>query len=61
MTINSNSGKITADKDTLNYLSILAGEAADMFDKKGVHTLAKEARDFHQLIYDQLFSTGFYD
>lgn len=61
MTINSESGKITADKYTLNYISILAGEAADRFDERGVHAIAKEARDLHNLIYDELFKIGFYN
>ena len=53
--------KITADKYTLNYISILAKEAAERYNRLGVDALAKEARRVGDLIFDQLSSTGFYD
>lgn len=54
-------GKISADEYTLNYISLLAGEAAERFEEKGVHVLAKEARELHNLIYNKLFEAGLYD
>ena len=53
--------KISTDEYTLNYISLLAGEAAERFEEKGVYALAKEARELHNLIYNKLFEAGLYD
>ena len=51
MTINFNDGKkITANKYTLNYISLLASEAADKFEQEGSNALASEAREFFNYI-----------
>ena len=63
MTINFNgviSRKVTANKSTLNYISILAFEAADKYEREGADALAKEARDFSNYIYNELEKTGLF-
>ena len=60
MTINTNHGKITADQDTLNFISIMAREAAEGYDRDGYNSLAKEARDFARHIYNELEKAGMY-
>ena len=61
MTINFNDGKkITANKYTLNYISLLASEAADKFEQEGSNGLASEAREFFNYIYNELEKSGIY-
>lgn len=60
MTINTKHGKITADQNTLNFISVLAREAADEYNKEGYNGLAKEAREFALNIYSELEKAGMY-
>ena len=64
MTINFNDGlsnkKITANRYTLNYISILASEAADKFEREGADAMASEAREFANYIYNELEKSGMY-
>ena len=60
MTIEANNRKITANRYVLNYISLLANEAAQNMDRKGCHAIAEEARKFAQEIYDIIDATGFY-
>ena len=50
-----------ATEGCLNYISILAAEAAENFEARGSHSLAKQAREFSDQIYDLLKSRGVYD
>ena len=50
-----------ATEGCLNYISILASEAAESFETRGSHSLAKQAREFADQIYDLLKSRGVYD
>ena len=54
-------GKITADKYLLNFISILAMEAADKFEREGSGALAEEARDLSNQSYEALSNAGLYD
>ena len=54
-------GKITADKYLLNFISILAGEAADKYEREGASSLAEDARDLSNQIYEALSNAGLYD
>ena len=54
-------GKITADKYLLNYISILAMEAADKYEREGSGALAEDARDLSNQIYEALSNAGLYD
>lgn len=54
-------GEITANEHLLNFISILAGEAADKFDKEGAEALAEEAMDLSNQIYEALYKAGLYD
>lgn len=54
-------GEITADVYLLNFISILAGEAADKLEREGAGSLADDARDLSNQIYEALSSTGLYD
>lgn len=60
MTINTNYGKITADQDTLNFILVLARDAAQENSKEGYVALAKEARDFARHIYNEMEKAGMY-
>ena len=52
---------ITADKYLLNFISILASEAADKFEREGSGALAEDARDLSNQIYEALSNAGLYD
>ena len=54
-------GKISADKYLLNFISILASEAADKFEREGAGSLAEDARDLSNQIYDALYKAGLYN
>lgn len=50
-----------ATEGCLNYISILAAEAANSFEATGSHSLAKQAREFSEQIYELLKSRGVYE
>lgn len=54
-------GKITADKETLNYLACVFTAAADHYTSQGHHALANEATADFETIHDALDAVGFYD
>ena len=60
ISINTKHGKITADQNTLNFISILAREAADEYNREGYDALAKEAKNFALSIYNELEKAGMY-
>ena len=45
----------------LNYLSIFAHEAQYRYEERGADTLAKQANEFANLLYDVLDADGYYD
>lgn len=45
----------------LNALSIYASEAAQLYSQEGSTPLAKEAREFSDLLYYMMKETGYYD
>lgn len=53
-------GKISANKYTLNYISILAEQAALQFSENGMTALAEEAQEIANDIYNILSETGLY-
>ena len=61
MTITFNGYKVTANKQTMNYLSILASEAYHNYKNEGYEGLANEADKFSQAIFDELSSQGYYN
>ena len=54
-------GKITASKDTLNNLAILAGCASENLTSREYFTRARIAKDMDWTIYKALKETGYYD
>ena len=54
-------GKITTDKETLNYLACAFTYAAYHHTAQGHHALADEANADSEAIYDALDAVGFYD
>jgi hypothetical protein len=61
MTIETNRGKVTANKNILNYISVLACEAADKYRQDGANALAKDAELFSDMIYEVLKESGLYN
>ena len=49
-----------ATQHFLNYVSLLATEAANRWDELGCKAIAKEARDFGSVIYKMLEEQGLY-
>lgn len=60
MIIETKHGKITGNKNLLNYISILACEAADLYRKHGADCLAEDAEEFSNAIYEALKESGLY-
>lgn len=54
-------GEITANENLLNFISILAGEAADKYEREGSGALAENARNLSNQIYEALSKAGLYD
>ena len=52
--------KVTANKATLNYLSILARDAAERYRQLGLEPLAEEALGFADAVYASLDAKGYY-
>lgn len=61
MTVNTINGKITADKDTLNAISIAFLRAADKFKDEGAAALAGRYNRVSEEIYTALKDTGYFD
>ena len=63
MTVNTTMGKITASKETLNYLSLALFEAADNIQaKKGIEKRDVYGYDTISIeIFDALEKSGFYN
>lgn len=60
MTIATQHGKITGNKDLLNYISILAFEAENRYRQEGANALAEDAKEFSVMIYEALLESGLY-
>ena len=54
-------GKVTADKETLNYLACAFTSAAYYHTSKGHSALADEANADSETIYNALDAVGYYD
>ena len=54
-------GKLTANKDVLNIISMLADEASDRYEELNKIISANQAREIAKDIYDKLEKAGFYD
>lgn len=61
MIVEVNGYKITANKHTLNALSILANAAYYHYKEKGYKGLSNEASDIADAIYNTLDKVGYYD
>ena len=61
MTVNTINGKITANKDTLNSISIAFLDAAKKYKDEGEDALAKRYDRISEEIYNALKNTGYYD
>lgn len=61
MTVTTSKGTITAKKELLNYISMMASYAADDYKKRGRDALAEEAEKFSEEIYEILKASGLYD
>lgn len=61
MVVKTSFGKISASKDTLNYIFLMMDEASKSYDSRGRSALSKEALDNAFVIHDALDSVGFYD
>lgn len=61
MVVETSYGKISANKDALDYIYLMMIEASKSYDSRGRSFLSKEARDNANAIYDALDDAGFYD
>lgn len=62
MTVNIEGlGKITANKEVLNWLCIVLNEAQDSFENKGTMVFSKQCRKQKNAIYDELDAKGYFD
>lgn len=61
MVVKTSFGKISASKDTLNYIFLMMTEASESYDSRGRSALSKEALNNAYAIHDALESVGFYD
>ena len=61
MTVNTINGKITANKETLNSISLAFSKAADKFKDEGSDGLASAFDRTLEEIYTALKETGYYD
>lgn len=61
MTVNTINGKITADKETLNLISIAFLDAAKHYTDEGADAIAKRFDRVSEEIYNALKETGYYD
>lgn len=60
MTVHTINGKITANKDTLNAISIAFAKAADKYKDEGANALAGRYDRVSEEIYNALKNTGYY-
>ena len=61
MTVTINGYKVTANKETLNYISMLANEASRRYGEENYNGLSEEAYSFSKVIFDKLNATGYYN
>lgn len=61
MVVETSFGKISANKDTLNYIFLIMQEASESYKSRGRASLSKEVHNYANAIYDALNSVGFYD
>lgn len=61
MTVAGRYDKVTANKGTLNQISMWCTEAAQSYEKRGLPALAAHAREFGDLVYEMLKETGYYE
>lgn len=61
MTVNTITGKITANKDTLNSIAIAFCYAAEHYKYDGADALAGRYDRVSEEIYTALKDTGYYD
>lgn len=61
MTVSTINGKITANKDTLNIISIAFLDAAKKYKDEGSDALAGRYDRVSEEIYTALKNTGYYD
>lgn len=61
MVVKTSFGKISASKDTLNYIFLMMNEASESYESRGRSALSREALNNAYAIHDALESVGFYD
>lgn len=61
MTVNTITGKITANKVVLNAISVAFSNASDKFKDEGADALAGRYGRVSEEIYNALKNTGYYD
>ena len=61
MVVKTSFGKISASKETLNYIFLMMGEASKNYELRGYFALSNEAQKNANAIYDALDLVGFYD
>lgn len=61
MVVNTTFGKISANKDALNYIFLMMSEASENYNLRGRTALSNEAQKNADAIHDALESVGFYD
>jgi hypothetical protein len=60
MTVNTRLGKITADKDVLDMLSLSLLESGFSLEKRGEHERAEQDKKTSDEIFRALLEVGFY-
>ena len=61
MTVNTINGKITANKETLNLISIAFLDAAKHYTNEGADAIAERFGRVSDEIYRELKESGYYD
>ena len=61
MTVNTTIGKITANKDVLNMLSLSLSENAEFLANRGYIARSKQDETTAKEIYNALDAVGFYE
>ena len=61
MTIKTNMGNITATKEMLNYLALLAWDAVKQNRLEGYLTIAEDAKALANDIHEALNANGYYN
>lgn len=61
MTVQTQIGKITASKETLNSINLILIEAIKSYEARGVEIFSENTQKILDEIYNELDKVGYYD